>query len=231
MATDLRASASLVLAGLARRGDDRGAARLPPRPRLRADRGEARAARRAHPAGRRRDDPATETHHRRGPEGPAARGGVRRCSSGRSASRRRSCSTARASSPPTRPRRGCASSRSAPPTWRATSSTAPPQVGIVGLDVLREEPRDLYEPLDLGIGRCRVIVARPRGREAAAAAGSPRASRRSTSRSRRATSRRRASRRRSSRCTARSRSPPRSASPTRSWTSPRRARRSRRTGS
>lgn len=35
-------------------------------------------------------------------------------------------------------------------------------VGIVGLDVLREEPRDLYEPLDLGIGRCRVIVARPR---------------------------------------------------------------------
>ncbi|MGC4000317.1 MAG: ATP phosphoribosyltransferase [Anaeromyxobacter sp.] len=35
-------------------------------------------------------------------------------------------------------------------------------VGIVGLDVLREEPRDLYEPLDLGIGRCTVIVARPK---------------------------------------------------------------------
>ena len=35
-------------------------------------------------------------------------------------------------------------------------------VGIAGLDVLREEPRDLYEPLDLGIGRCRVIVGRPR---------------------------------------------------------------------
>jgi ATP phosphoribosyltransferase len=35
-------------------------------------------------------------------------------------------------------------------------------VGIVGLDGLREEPCDLYEPLDLGIGRCRVIVARPR---------------------------------------------------------------------
>jgi len=34
--------------------------------------------------------------------------------------------------------------------------------GIVGLDVLREEPRDLYEPLDLGIGRCAVVVARPR---------------------------------------------------------------------
>jgi ATP phosphoribosyltransferase len=35
-------------------------------------------------------------------------------------------------------------------------------VGVAGLDVLREEPRDLYEPLDLGIGRCSVIVARPR---------------------------------------------------------------------
>jgi ATP phosphoribosyltransferase len=35
------------------------------------------------------------------------------------------------------------------------------EVGICGLDVLREEPRDLYEPLDLGIGRCTVIVARP----------------------------------------------------------------------
>jgi ATP phosphoribosyltransferase len=37
------------------------------------------------------------------------------------------------------------------------------EVGIAGLDVLREEPRDLYEPLDLGIGRCAVIVARPGG--------------------------------------------------------------------
>lgn len=36
-------------------------------------------------------------------------------------------------------------------------------VGVAGLDVLREEPRDLYEPLDLGIGRCAVIVAWPRG--------------------------------------------------------------------
>ena len=36
-------------------------------------------------------------------------------------------------------------------------------LGVAGLDVLREEPRDLYEPLDLGIGRCSVIVARPAG--------------------------------------------------------------------
>ncbi len=35
-------------------------------------------------------------------------------------------------------------------------------LGVAGLDVLREEPRDLYEPLDLGIGRCQVVVARPR---------------------------------------------------------------------
>lgn len=35
-------------------------------------------------------------------------------------------------------------------------------VGIAGLDVLREDPCDLYEPLDLRIGRCRVIVARPK---------------------------------------------------------------------
>lgn len=35
-------------------------------------------------------------------------------------------------------------------------------VGVAGLDVLREEPRDLYEPLDLGIGRCAIIVGRPK---------------------------------------------------------------------
>jgi ATP phosphoribosyltransferase len=32
-------------------------------------------------------------------------------------------------------------------------------VGIAGSDVLNEEARELYEPLDLGIGRCRMIVA------------------------------------------------------------------------
>src|SRR3954470_1115587 len=32
-------------------------------------------------------------------------------------------------------------------------------VGIVGSDVLDEEDQDLFEPLDLGIGRCRMIVA------------------------------------------------------------------------
>lgn len=32
-------------------------------------------------------------------------------------------------------------------------------VGIAGSDVLDEEGKDLFEPLDLGIGRCRMIVA------------------------------------------------------------------------
>lgn len=32
-------------------------------------------------------------------------------------------------------------------------------IGVVGSDVLDEEGRELYEPLDLGIGKCRMIVA------------------------------------------------------------------------
>ena len=35
--------------------------------------------------------------------------------------------------------------------------------GVAGSDVLDEEGRELYEPLDLGIGRCRMIVAEPAG--------------------------------------------------------------------
>jgi ATP phosphoribosyltransferase len=34
-------------------------------------------------------------------------------------------------------------------------------IGIAGRDVLMEEERDLYEPLDLGIGACRMVVAEP----------------------------------------------------------------------
>jgi ATP phosphoribosyltransferase len=37
-------------------------------------------------------------------------------------------------------------------------------VGIAGRDVLEEQDRDLYEPLDLGIGRCRMVVAEPEDR-------------------------------------------------------------------
>ena len=34
-------------------------------------------------------------------------------------------------------------------------------LGIVGRDVLREEQRDVYEPMSLGFGRCRLVVAVP----------------------------------------------------------------------
>jgi ATP phosphoribosyltransferase len=37
-------------------------------------------------------------------------------------------------------------------------------LGIAGRDVLDEQDRDLYEPLDLGIGKCRMVVAEPEGR-------------------------------------------------------------------
>ncbi len=37
-------------------------------------------------------------------------------------------------------------------------------VGICGRDVLLERPVDLYQPLDLGVGVCRMIVAGPSGR-------------------------------------------------------------------
>lgn len=36
-------------------------------------------------------------------------------------------------------------------------------LGISGRDVLRERGYDLYQPLDLGIGKCRLVVAGPRG--------------------------------------------------------------------
>jgi len=37
--------------------------------------------------------------------------------------------------------------------------------GIAGRDVLLETAADVLEPLDLGFGRCRLVVAAPRGRE------------------------------------------------------------------
>jgi len=41
-------------------------------------------------------------------------------------------------------------------------------LGIAGRDVLEEQGRDLYEPLDLKIGRCRLVVAEPEGSHAPA---------------------------------------------------------------
>ncbi|HEY8375964.1 MAG TPA: ATP phosphoribosyltransferase [Nannocystis sp.] len=39
-------------------------------------------------------------------------------------------------------------------------------VGIAGSDTLSEQARDLYEPLDLKIGACRLVVAEPAGQNA-----------------------------------------------------------------
>jgi len=36
-------------------------------------------------------------------------------------------------------------------------------VGVVGKDVIEEADRDVYEPLDLQYGRCRLVVAQPAG--------------------------------------------------------------------
>ena len=44
-------------------------------------------------------------------------------------------------------------------------------IGIAGRDTLEEQSRDLYEPVDLEIGRCRMCVAEPRNRPVASAAG------------------------------------------------------------
>jgi ATP phosphoribosyltransferase len=43
-------------------------------------------------------------------------------------------------------------------------------LGVCGRDVLDERASDLYRPLDLGIGRCRMIVAGPAGGKASASA-------------------------------------------------------------
>jgi ATP phosphoribosyltransferase len=37
------------------------------------------------------------------------------------------------------------------------------ELGVCGRDVLLERRYELYQPLDLGIGRCRMVVAAPRG--------------------------------------------------------------------
>ncbi len=36
-------------------------------------------------------------------------------------------------------------------------------LGVCGRDVLLERPSDLYQPLDLGVGVCRMVVAGPKG--------------------------------------------------------------------
>ena len=38
-------------------------------------------------------------------------------------------------------------------------------LGVAGKDVILEEKSDVYEPLDLGFGHCRMVVAQPKGIE------------------------------------------------------------------
>ncbi len=38
-------------------------------------------------------------------------------------------------------------------------------LGVVGVDVLAEYPDDLYQPVDLGLGYCRMCVAAPKGHD------------------------------------------------------------------
>ena len=105
-------------------------------------------------------------------------------------------------------------------------------LGVVGKDILLEQEPDVYEPLDLGFGFCRLVVAEPRAlweRDDPAkwswvrVPPSIRASPRNTSR-------RAASRWRSYGSTAPSSWRRWSASPSGSWTSCSRARRCARTG-
>ena len=175
MATDLRASAALVLAGLAARGDDRGPARLPPRPRLRAHRG--RSSRRSARAsgGRRAVTPPTdanEHHHVAVPKGRLLEESSALFERALGVSPKKLLDGTRklAADAPEAGLRFISIRAADVASYVEHGAAA---VGIVGLDVLREEPRDLYEPLDLGIGRCRVIVARPQGREAAPARRRP----------------------------------------------------------
>lgn len=43
------------------------------------------------------------------------------------------------------------------------------ELGVCGRDVLLERRYDLYQPLDLGIGKCRMVVALPAGKDVPAA--------------------------------------------------------------
>ncbi len=47
------------------------------------------------------------------------------------------------------------------PTYLAYGAA---DLGVVGKDVLEEQEKDLVEPLDLGFGYCRLVVAEPEGR-------------------------------------------------------------------
>ncbi len=84
-------------------------------------------------------------------------------------------STARASTPPPSARTTAASSAESADGTLAWVFLKPDDVptyveygaadlGVSGRDTLLERRHDLYTPVDLGIGRCRLVVAAPRGK-------------------------------------------------------------------
>ena len=166
MASNLRASAALVLAGLLARGStevlrvyhlDRGYERLEEksswRPWERASGGSRRQAedQRCGPTAIGRARPGA--HHGGRPRGAAAGGvlgAVREGGGGLAPG----AAARHAQAGRRRPRGGAArfiGIRAADVASYVEHGAA--ELGIAGLDVLREEPRDLYEPLDLGIGQ------------------------------------------------------------------------------
>ena len=168
MATDLRASASLVIAGLVADGETHDRPHLPPRPRLRPDGSQAARGRRRHRDAVTHEDrcrASRRTRHRAVitlalSKGrifeetlPLLRGGRHRRSP-------RTRSTV-AQADPRRPAAPtCAWCWCAPPTCRPTCSTAAPTSAWSGKDVLLEHGgQGLYQPLDLRIARCRMSVA------------------------------------------------------------------------
>ena len=165
MATDLRASAALVLAGLRGPGHDRGpAASTTSTAATSASRRSSQPLGRPHPPGGRvsRATAAGGDRPLGGhPQGPAARRGLRALRAGARRLPKRLLENTRKLAADS-PEHGLRfiSIRAADVASYVEHGAA--DVGVAGLDVLREEPRDLYEPLDLGIGRCRVIVGRPR---------------------------------------------------------------------
>ena len=155
MATDLRASASLVIAGLVAEGETHGRPHLPPRPRLRPDGSQAARARRRHRAGR-----DVSLHHARAVQGPH----LRRDAAAAARGRHRAWPKTRrpvAQADPRAPRGPtCAWCWCAPPTCRPTCSTAAPTSAWPARTCCSSTAaRACTSRSTCGIARCRMSVA------------------------------------------------------------------------
>ena len=139
--------------GPRRAGPHDGRARLPSRPGLRAARGQARGARRADRAARMKDRLTLAL-----PKGRLLDGALARLSAlgvdGIDPDSRRLIFTDAA--------RGLRVLLLKPADVPAYVLYGAADLGIVGKDILLEQEPDVYEPLDLGFGACRLVVAEPR---------------------------------------------------------------------